>query len=177
MRLIHVACCVAVAAAPALACSNETKEASTQAALSQERANASVQDRARSLLLASKVQLQDLRTNRDELTDPHQRDAVASQIIELTMSRDRLMGDLAGAGTDARAIERDMSNLQRAMRGAGAAEAQPRSEPRPPPAPAPQPPAAPQAAPAPQPAPVPQTQPAPQTQPVPQPQPAEPPER
>lgn len=176
MRLIHAICWLAVAAAPTLACSNQSKEvASTKAALSHERAVANVQDRARSLLLASQVQLQDLQSSRDQITDVHQRDAIASQIIDLMMSRDRLMGDLAGGGKDMRPVVREMSNLRRAMRGAGAAEAQPRSEPQPPPAPAPQPPPAQQVAPSPQPGPVPQTQPVPQPQP--QPQPAEPPER
>lgn len=140
MRLIHVVCCVAVAVAavPLLGCANEDHEASTKAALSQERAAASVQDRARSVLLASEVQLQDLRTSRDEITDMHQRDAIATQIVDLTMSRDRLMGDLAAGGKDTTPIERDISNLQRAMRSTGAAEAQPQSAPRPQSEPVPQ---------------------------------------
>lgn len=132
MRLIHVICCVAVAAAPALGCSRENNEAaSAKAALSQERAAAGVQDRARSLLLASDVQLKDLRSSRDEITDSHRRDAIASQIIDLAMSRDQLMGDMAAGGPDVQSLERDMANLQRVMHGTGAAEAQPQSQPQP----------------------------------------------
>lgn len=139
MRFIHIVCCLAVAAAPALGCAKESREeASAKAALAQQQALASVQDRAHSLLLASQVQLEDLKTSRDQITDMHQRDAIASRIIDLSMSRDQLVGDLAAGGKDTRPIERDMANLQRAMRGTGAAEAQPQYEPRPQPQPQPQ---------------------------------------
>jgi hypothetical protein len=133
MRLIHVICCVAVAAAPALGCAKENDEAaSAKAALSQERAVAGVQDRARSLLLASEVQLKDLRSSRDEITDSRRRDAISNQIVDLAMSRDQLMGDMAASagGPDMRSLERDMANLQRAMHGTGAAETQPQPEPQ-----------------------------------------------
>jgi len=135
MRLIRVVCCLALAAAPALACENEETQAPAKAAQPQQPSIRSVQERARSLLLAADLQLRDLRDSHEAITDPNKRDAIAGQIAEVSLSRDRLMADLAAGGTDAGLLERDASNLQRAMQGKGAAETQPQSRPQPPPQP------------------------------------------
>jgi hypothetical protein len=149
MRLNRVLCFLALAAAPAfaLACENEENQAPPKVAQPQQPQAPSVEQRARSLLLAADLQLRDLRESRDQITDPDRREAIANQIVALSMGRDRLMGDLAAGGPDTGVLERDLSNLQRVMHAKGAAETQPtRPAPR---RPTPQPPGPPPPAPPP----------------------------
>lgn len=124
MRLIRVIGSVAIVAASLLGCSREEHKA-PQAAVQPQ--GPSIQDRARSMLLAAEIQLKDLQDIRSHTTDMEQRDAVSRQIAELSVTRDRLAADMTVEPLNGRQVVQDMSNLQRAMHGEGAAVTQPQS--------------------------------------------------
>lgn len=146
MRSTRAILCATVLASTSLfACTHEENQPAPVAAAPQPPPpppqpqappQASVEDRARSLLLAADLQLKDLQEARSHATDDTRRESLSRQIGEVSVNRDRLTADLAVEPPDSPNIARAMSNLQRAMRGpsAGAAEPQPpaTTEPQPP---------------------------------------------
>ncbi len=164
--------CIALAA-PLLGCAHEETQPPQQAAAPPPPREPVAIERARVLMLAAELQMRDLKDIGAHATDDALRASAGRQLADIEMQRDRLRADLA-VSPDSPLVERDIRNLQRAMRGAASALTQPQAPPPPPetrPAPAPTPEALPAPAPEPEPAPAPSPELTPAPAPAPEPAP------